>query len=284
MPIVNARMYSIASTATADWRTVLSWVLLQAELDWPFVEVPPPAPIAELWTRDDLGLAMMCGLPYGRRVVAARAQDGDGAPSHRSHAPTLVAAPVPSPPRYQHRPVYMTDFVVAADSTHCTLDDTFGGTVGYTVADSLSGGIAPLHHLLRLRIARGGARLYGGAVGELIHARGVIEAIVAGRIDVGPLDGYAHDLLRLHDPAVAANVVTVATTDPLPIPPLVATAPLTEEQLGRLREALLVAHEAPVLRDAMARLLLERFVVPGPDDYAPLAALANQDVPAFEDL
>jgi len=277
-------MYSVAPSAATDWRTVLSWVLLQAELDWPFVEVPPPAPIADLWARDDLGLAMMCGLPYGRRVAFARGQHDAGSAAADAWPPTLVAAPVPSPRRYQHRPVYMTDFVVAAESTHHALDDTFGGTVGYTLADSLSGGVAPLHHLVHLRIARGGARLYGGAVGDLIHARGVIEAIVAGRIDVGPLDGYAHDLLKRHDPDLAANVRTVATTDPLPIPPLVATAPLTEDQLARLREALLVAHEAPVLRDAMARLLLERFVVPGPADYAPLAALANQDIPAFEDL
>jgi len=283
MPVVNARMYSVAPSAATDWRTVLSWVLLQAELDWPFVEVPPPASIGELWSRDDLGLAMMCGLPYGQRVAAARGQEASGAAAD-ARAPILVAAPVPSPPRYQHRPVYMTDFVVAADSAHHALDDTFGGTVGYTLADSLSGGVAPLHHLVHLRIARGGARLYGGAVGELIHARGVIEAIFAGRIDVGPLDGYAHDLLKRHDPDLAAKVRPVAITDPLPIPPLVATAPLTEDQLARLREALLVAHEASVLRDAMARLLLECFVVPGPDDYAPLAALANRDMPAFEDL
>jgi ABC-type phosphate/phosphonate transport system substrate-binding protein len=276
-------MYSVAPAAAADWRTVLSWVLLQADLDWPFVEVPPPTPIAGLWGRGDLGLAMMCGLPYGQRVAAARGHDASSAAAD-ARPPTLVAAPVPSPPRYQHRAVYMTDFVVAADSAHHALDDTFGGTVGYTLADSLSGGVAPLHHLVHLRIARGGERLYGGALGGLIHARGVIEAIVAGRIDVGPLDGYAHDLLRRHDPDLAANVRTVATTDPLPIPPLVATAPLAEDQLARLREALLVAHEAPVLQDAMARLLLERFVVPGPDDYAPLAALANQDIPAFEDL
>ena len=43
-------------------------------------------------------------------------------------------------------------------------------------------------HLRSARAARGSI---GGAVGELIHARGVIEALVAGRIDVGPLDGYA---------------------------------------------------------------------------------------------
>ena len=147
----------------------------------------------------------------------------------------------------------------------------------------MSGGVAPLHHLAALR-TRERPRLYRGAAGNLVHSRGVIDALVAGRIDVGPLDGYSHDLLRASDPAFAAQVRTVATTAPVPIPPLVATAPLGESELGRLREALLGAHEAPVLREAMARLLLARFAVPDPADYGPLAAMARADLPRFEDL
>jgi len=173
---------------------------------------------------------------------------------------------------------------VAATSPRRTLEDTFGGTIGYTLADSLSGGVAPLRHLARLRAARHGERLYRGAVGGLVHARGVVDAIVAGRIDVGPLDGYAHDLLRAYEPAFAAQVRTVASTEPLPVPPLVATAAITEDELARLRAALLTAHEVPVLEPVMARLLLARFAIPGPDDYAPLVELAHGDVPAFEEL
>jgi len=267
MPVVNARMYSVTPAAAADWREVLSWALLQADLDWPFVEHAAPAPIAALWARDDLGLAMMCGLPYAQRAPR----------------PTLIAAPVPDPARYRDRPVYMTDLAVAATSPHRTLSDTFGRIVGYTLADSLSGGVAPLRHLAHVREARGGARLYRGAVGGLIHARGVVQALVEGRIDVGPLDGYAHDLLRTHDPAFAAQVRIVDVTEPLPIPPLVSTAPIAPAQLARLREALLEAHEAPVLRAPMARLLLARFAVPDPDDYAPLAELGH-DLAPFETL
>jgi ABC-type phosphate/phosphonate transport system substrate-binding protein len=266
-PVVNARMYSVTPDTAAAWREVLSWVLLQADLDWPFVEHAAPAPIAALWARDDLGVAQMCGLPFAQRAPR----------------PTLVAAPVPSLARYAGCPVYMTDLVVAADSPHRTLEDTFGGTVGFTLADSMSGGVAPLHHLAALRTpAR--PRLFRAAVGNLIHARGVIDALVAGRIDVGPLDGYSHDLLRASDPAFAAQVRAVATTTPRPVPPLVATAPLSVRQLGALRDALLAAHETPVLRGAMARLLVARFTVPDPADYEPLAALARADLPRFEDL
>src|SRR5689334_11304286 len=99
-PVVNARMYSVTPATAAAWREVLAWVLVQADLDWPFVEHAAPAPIAGLWAREDLGLAQMCGLPFALR----------------DHRPTLLAAPVPSPARYADRPVYMTDLVVAAAS------------------------------------------------------------------------------------------------------------------------------------------------------------------------
>ena len=59
----------------------------------------------DLWARDDLGAAFMCGFPF---ASAAR-------------KPAMLAAPVPSPPRYGGRPRYCTDFVVRADSASRSL-------------------------------------------------------------------------------------------------------------------------------------------------------------------
>jgi ABC-type phosphate/phosphonate transport system substrate-binding protein len=267
VPIANARMYSVTAAAKADWRAVLGWALREAGLDWPWLDHDAPAPLAALWSRDDLGAAMMCGLPFSQR--AAR--------------PTLVAAPRPSPARYGGRPVYFTDLVVAAGSPHRTLEDTFGGVVGYTLADSMSGGVALRHHLARYRNpAR--PRLYRRSVGNLIHARGVIEAIVDGRIDVGPLDSYSHDLLAAYEPALAAQVRTLSSTEPTPIPPIVATAAIDDEALVRLRAALLRTPEERSLAAPMARLLLTGFAIPDPADYDRLAAIAATDTTPFEDL
>jgi ABC-type phosphate/phosphonate transport system substrate-binding protein len=267
MPVVNARMYSVSASAKADWRAVLGWALRSARLDWTWLDHDAPAPLAALWSRDDLGLAMMCGLPF----------------SQRTPRPTLIAAPVPSPARYGGRPVYFTDLVVAAGSPHRTLEETFGGVVGYTLADSMSGGVALRRHLARYRNA-GRPRLYRSTVGNLIHARGVIEAIVDGRIDVGPLDSYSHDLLARHEPALAAQVRTLASTEAQPIPPLVATAALTHDELARLRAALLLTPQEPSLAEPMARLLLAGFAIPEAADYEHLATLAATDTTPFEDL
>ena len=267
MPIVNARMYSVTTECKADWHRVLGWALQRADLEWEIVDHDAPAPLAQLWARGDLGAAMMCGLPG----------------SKRKPRPTLVAAPLPSPPRYGGRPVYCTDIVVAADSLHAAIEDTFGGVVGYTVADSMSGAVALRQHLLPLRGKRA-TRLYAATVGGLVNARGVIDALAAGRIDVGPLDSYSHDLLKHYHPVLAARVRTIESTPMRPIPPLVATAAIGADALARLRDALLAARDASELVEPMARLQLAGFAVPDPSAYDAIAAVADASALALEDL
>jgi ABC-type phosphate/phosphonate transport system substrate-binding protein len=267
VPVVNARMYSVTPACKADWKAVLGWAVERAGLHWPVVDHDAPAPLADLWARPDLGAAMMCGLPY----------------SMREPRPTLIAAPRPSPPRYQGRSVYFTDIVVAAGSPFERIEDTFGGVVGYTLADSLSGGVA-LREFLRPWRTHERPRLYRAAVGQFIHARGVIEALASGRIDVGPLDSYSHDLLRRHDSDFAAQVRMIASTPARPIPPLIATAHIDASDLERLRAALLATAEAPELREPMSRLLLAGFSVPEPGAYDALAALGRDGSLTFEEL
>jgi ABC-type phosphate/phosphonate transport system substrate-binding protein len=245
--IVNARMYSATPQAKAAWNRVLAWVIEKAGLDWEIVDYDAPAPLSALWARDDLGCAMMCGLPYSQRRPPAR----------------LVAAPLPSPARYGGRPIYFTDIVVRADTPYRTLEDTFGGVVGYTLEDSMSGYVALRRHLLRFR-TKSKPRLYRSAVGGLVNARRVIEALDERRIDVGPLDSYYYDLIRHNEPDFTARVRVIATTAPAPIPPLVSTS---KEALTGLREALLAAGQAPELAGERDVLLLKGFAAPDEENY-----------------
>jgi ABC-type phosphate/phosphonate transport system substrate-binding protein len=201
----------------------------------------PPAPIEELWARADMGCVFMCGWPWAM---------------HAAPRPIPLAAPVPSPPRYGGQPVYVSDFVVREDAPWRSLPEAFGGRLGWTVGHSHSGCNAPRHHLLRH--AR---RLpFAGAVGPLISPLGVATAVREGRCEVGPMDGFAHDLLRRHAPEAVAGLRILESTAPAPIPFLVA-APGTEEAVvTRLREALLAAHRDAPARAAMETVLVARFV------------------------
>ncbi|HTH81247.1 MAG TPA: PhnD/SsuA/transferrin family substrate-binding protein [Ramlibacter sp.] len=247
MPIANARMYSATPAVAAAWKELLAWVLRRADLDWEVIDYVAPKPLSELWARDDLGIAMMCGLPF----------------SEREPQPTLIAAPVPSPERYGAKPVYMADIVIRAGSPYRSIEDTAGAVVGYTLADSVSGSVAPRRFLSGIA--------YRAEVSGLLNPRAVIDALAQGRIDVGPLDSYYHDLLRADTPGFASQVRTIASAPPLPIPPLVATAPLAPALVQRMRDALSEVERAPELNSIRERLLLRGFAFPDPADYAALA-------------
>ena len=248
--LANARMYSVTPTSKAAWTRLFGWVLARSRVDAVLVAHDPPNVLSDLWTRDDLAAVMMCGLPLSRRATR----------------PVILAQPLPSLARYGGRAVYCTDIVVGANSAFRTLEDTFGQRAGYTLKDSQSGYYAFRHHLLTQH--PGNPQPYAAITGGLVNARGIIEAIVEGRIDVGPLDGYVHDLIRHTEPEYAAQVRIIVTTDPTPMPAIIATAPLREEEVQRLRAAFKAAITASELAAARAALLLGDFLVPDAAVYA----------------
>lgn len=267
MPIANARMYSVSVRVKHAWQRLLRWVLDDAQLQWEVIDHDAPQPLNALWARGDLGLAMMCGLPCALRTPA----------------PQIIAAPIPGPARYEGFARYCTDLVVRADAPFRCLEDTFGGVAGYTLADSMSGAVALNAHLQAFR-SRARPRLYARAVGDLVNARGVIDALTRGDIDVGPLDSYYHDLLRQDEPAYAAQVRTIESTRWTPIPPLVSTASLSAEVVERLRASLLRSAQHPELASERALLLLAGFAFPGASDYDLLARIAHPSLPPIKEI
>jgi len=251
MLIANARMYTSAGPAAkAAWREILAWVTDRAGVPMNIIDHDPPALLSDLWSRDDLGATLMCGLPHALRKPLA----------------TVLAAPAPSPAAYGGKPVYFSYLLVPAASTARRIEDTFGGTVGYTLEDSMSGCVA-LRCLLERHRTPERPVLYSKVVGNLIHVRGIIEAVGSGRVDIGSCDSYVFDLLNKHDPAFTAQVRTIGATDSVPMPPFVATAALDAAVIERLRAAFRSAGGAPELAAAREALLLSGFATPDPADY-----------------
>jgi ABC-type phosphate/phosphonate transport system substrate-binding protein len=259
MLIANARMYAVTPKARDAWHALFDWLGGHAGVPLNYVDHAAPAPLEELWARDDLATTFMCGYPFALAIPK----------------PLIVAAPVPSPPRYQHAPVYCTDFVVRADSPYRQLSDTFGGSIGWTVSHSQSGFNAVRHHLLRYR-REGTERLFAQSVGPLLTPRKVIDAVLDGTIDVGPLDSFVHDLLVRHDHDTAAQLRTVESTLMTPIPPLIASPSTSLDVIARLCRSLLAAatdqEAAPILED----LQLAGFAVVNATNYDRLVTQARE--------
>lgn len=244
--IASARLYEWAPSLTVAWSRLLEWVAVTARVRLEIVESRSMS-LDELWARDDLGCVFMCGYPYALR----------------EQRPALLAAPVPAPARFGGRAVYVSDFIVAAGSPYRTLEDTFGHRIAFSTEHSQSGYNGPRHHLLRWQRPQ----LFAEVKGPYVRQRAVIQAVLDGEADVAAIDGYAHDLLRRHDPATADRLRVVATTEPAPSPPLVASPAMAPVERARITGALLAAHHAPELVGVLADLLLSRFAAVAPEDF-----------------
>ncbi|MET3893107.1 ABC-type phosphate/phosphonate transport system substrate-binding protein [Bosea sp. OAE506] len=237
--IANARMYAVDAATAANWTALFARIAEMAGVPLAVIPHAAPAPLEDLWRRDDLGLAFICGYPFARGGFPVQP----------------VAAPVPA--SGDGRPLYATHLVVRAESDIATLSDSFGGRLGWTVAHSQSGFNALRTHLLPHWQARG--PLYAKSIGPLLTPRRVIDALLADEIDIGPLDSYFYDLLLVAEPHTAARLRIVETTALRPMPLLVASNGVGEAVIARLRAALLAAHGDEEGRAILARLRLSGF-------------------------
>src|SRR5882724_3795353 len=200
-------MYSVAPAAGQAWQRLMSAIGETAGVSVAYLEHRPPAPISELWGRQDLGAVFMCGLPYARSVPR----------------PAIVAAPVPSPPDFQSQPQYWSELVVRADSRFDVIEDTFGHRIALTVMDSQSGCLAALYYLMG---AGGRGSLYRQVIEPRVTPLGAMTAVIDGLADVAPIDSYALALARQYMPELTSQLRTLARTPPTPIPPIVCSGPV----------------------------------------------------------
>jgi ABC-type phosphate/phosphonate transport system substrate-binding protein len=237
--IANARMYSVTPQVAALWRELLASILRKVGEPVEIIDHAPPAPISELWKRPDKAAVLMCGLPYSLAVPQ----------------PSLVAAPVPSPAAYADRACYWTDVVVRADSPFQSLEQTFGHRLALTTPESQSGYAA----LLQALMAYGGDRpLYREIIEPRFTPMGALTAVIEGKAEAAPLDSYALALLAKYAPDLAQQVRIIKSTDPTPVPALVASGPV----LPGLADAFVAAAQEPSTRTLMDQLLLGRFARP----------------------
>ncbi len=254
----NAQLYSITPAVTDAWRSLLAWVIAEAGVDCEILDYPTAQPLAPMWERPDMGCAFMCGYPFALA----------------SPQPTLLAVPTPNPPDYAGTPIYWTDLVVRADSSYTQLTDLFGRRFAYISEDSQSGYQVPRNLFAPYAKERRG-RLFAAVVGPLFTQRGVVDAVLDGRADCGPIDSYSHELLRAHEPQLAAKLRVLASTRPVPIPPMVAAADIDPDTAAALRRALLATGDASDLSQELHDLRLNGFVVVTPHRYDVLAACAR---------
>ena len=235
--------YSVAPQTDTAWHELLSAIAHEAGISFQFLSYPLPQPQEELWLRHDIGCVfIMCGYPVALRQF-------DVVP---------IAAPIPVAPWAQGRAVYRTDLVVKADSRYEQLSDTFGGRIGWTMRHSHSGFNALRYHLLQYRTPER-PTLYSQVVGNLGTVRKILDSVLDGTIDVGPIDAYWHMLMQRHHPRLAAGVRVIESTATAPMPAFVASPAVPREVIDQLVTSFQSACERPWFGPIADALLINGF-------------------------
>ena len=60
-------MYASSASLSAAWGTLLARVSAVSRVDLDVIEHACPAPLDDLWARDDMGCVLMCGYPWALR-------------------------------------------------------------------------------------------------------------------------------------------------------------------------------------------------------------------------
>ena len=174
--------------------------------------------------RGEIDAGFICGLPYVRLA----------------HIVEPVVAPVVDQPRYEGRPVYFSDVVVAQDHRAASFRDLRGASWCYNEPNSHSGYLTVLRHL--------------GDMGETtaffsrfdptgFHTRS-IELVAEGVYDASAIDSHVLAVLR------PEGLRVIDTIGPSPIQPFVAGAHLAPDLREAMAEAL-VSMSGPILEDAL---------------------------------
>jgi len=244
-------MYNVTTEAVTAWEMLFDHVAKTSGVALNFIEYPAPASLDKLWTRADLGCVFMCGWPYS--VAKAK--------------PKIIAAPIPVGSRYHGQAIYFTDLIVRKDAGYNSLEDTFGGRIGWTTENSHSGFNAPRNYLLKFRTSER-TRLYAESIGKLLTPANSLESVVSGKVDIAPLDSFALDLIRQHEPERLEAVTIIATTSAAPIPPIIASNGLSQDVINNLRHSFLSLGQDEKMSGVLNSLGLLGFTYIAPKAYS----------------
>ena len=249
--ITSFRMYNAVPRAAAAWRALFERVFADLALDVRVIDHGFPLPIDALWSDPELCCAFMCGWPFARSQAGMQP----------------IAAPVPSPPRYEGLPRYCSDFLARADDGWTRLEDSFGQRFGWMAENSHSGLNAPRAHLATF-LSPSRTSLFSSTVGPLGNPARTLEALRSRAVDVVAIDGFYLDLMRHYEPARLSGIATIGSTPWSPIPLLVAAPRIDPGIVTRLREFLVAVHTRQDYAPLLSGVLLTRFVAPDIPVYA----------------
>ncbi|MEK8088565.1 PhnD/SsuA/transferrin family substrate-binding protein [Thermithiobacillus plumbiphilus] len=194
--------------------------------------------ILSLLFQNKLDFAWICGYPF----------------VHWREYMRLLAVPL-----FHGQPLYQSYFIVSSENrTTQSLLDLRGKLFAYSDPNSNSGYLVPQYKLwARQEDPR---FFFKKAIFTWAH-RAVVEAVAAGLVDGGAVDGYVYDTLALLNPDLVHRTRVVTKSEKFGFPPIVASTHVNHGDFLSLQNALLAMHRDPHGIAILRQFNLDGFIV-----------------------
>lgn len=130
-----------------------------------------------------------------------------------------IAAPVVHGDRYEDRPIYFSDVIVAANSPVTSFEDLRGCKWAFNDRDSHSGYLVTLYRLFEMGES---AAFFGSWEQAGFHQRS-IRMVADGTVDASAIDSHVLAIELREHPELASQIKVIDELGPSTIQPLVAT-------------------------------------------------------------
>lgn len=205
-------------------------------------------------------MSFICGLPY----ILFKEQNPD--------AFELLAAPVLLGERYQDKPIYFSDVIVAQDSPYQSFEDLRGKKWGYNEKVSQSGYGITRQHLLKLGETNG---FFGRVINAMSHQNS-IRLIADGKLDGGAIDTQVLEVELMQHPELKEQIRIIDTFGPSPIQPVVADKNMTDSLKADIQTILLAIGQDESTKAELAKGIFKCFVRVVDSDYDPIREMLAQ--------
>lgn len=173
-------------------------------------------------------------------------------------------------PQVRGTPFYQSYLIVRADSAVQKLEDLRGGVFAFTDPDSNTGALVPRYWLSR--IGETPESFFQKTAFTYSHDNSIL-AVAKGMVDGAAVDGHQWEYFERFDPSYTSRTRVIRKSEPFGSPPVVASARLPQEIKAGIQKLLLSMHENPEGKQILDQLLIDRFLAPREEWYAPVRAM-----------
>jgi phosphonate transport system substrate-binding protein len=193
----------------------------------------------------------------------------------------VIAAPVLEGERYENKPVYYSDVIVARDTPFRRFADLRGASWAYNEPRSHSGYGITRYTLVRMGETNG----FFGKVVEAGFHQDSIRMVADREIDASAIDSQVLEVELRDHPEFAERIRVIESLGPSSIQPVTVARRLPERLRHEIQKALLDMGDHPEGREALHLGLVRRFVPADEDSYADIKAMVEAcDAAGFMEL